>query len=326
MTPECRDAVSKISEILLGAGYNIAENTDFRSSCFDIVARKGLSLLLLKVHKNIDAFREDAGKELKILSRMLFASPIVIGNKTRKEAVQDCFVYERQGLPAINTETFERFITENIFPLVFAKRGGLYVKIDGETLRREREKREMSFGDLASSIGVSRRTIYEYERGSMASTLETALRLEEVLDIPIVVPVNVVSWLVEVEEEIPEQEAEDELEEEVRQTLCELGLKVVLARKAPFDALTADQKDQQKVVITGLGYAQEKRIEQRIISVEKVSQVAQKYAMFVIDKDKIKKISTEVPVIPKEELQAIEEPEELFKMIDARHGLKTLKN
>ncbi len=325
MTPERRDIVSKISEILLGAGYNVAESTDVRSCCFDIVARKGLSLLLLKVHENIDALKEDNGKELKILSRMLSASPIVIGDKTRKEIVQDCFVYERQGLPAINTDTFEWFITENIFPLVLARRGGLHVKIDGERLRSEREKREMSFGDLASSVGVSRRTIYEYERGSMDSTLETALRLEEVLDIPIAVPVNVISWLVE-EEEIPEQEAEDELQEEVRKTLCELGLKVVLARKAPFDALTADQKDQQKVVITGLGYAQEKRIEQRIISVEKVSQVAQKYAMFVIDKDKIKKISTEVPVIPKEELQAIEEPEDLFKMIDGRHGLRTIKN
>lgn len=324
MTPDRREAVSRISEILLRAGYDIAENSDFRSSCFDIVARKGESLLLLKVHENIDALKEETSKELKILSKMLSASPLIIGNRTRKEEVPEWFVYERQGLPAINAETFKRFITEQVFPLVFARRGGLYVKIDGERLRREREKREMSFGDLASSIGVSRRTIYEYERGKMDSTLETAMKLEEVLDVPIVVPINVASWMIE--EEIPEQEAEDELQEEVRQTLCELGLKVVLARKAPFDALTADESDQQRVVITGLGYAQEKRIEQRIISVERVSQVAQKYAMFIIDKDKIKKIPTEVPVILKEDLQAIEEPEELFRLIDGKFGFRTAKN
>lgn len=325
MTPERRDLISKIADILLGAGFSVAENRNLRSTCFDIVARKGLNLLLLKMHENIDALKEDTGKELKILSRMLSASPIVIGNRTRKEIVEESFVYERQGLPAINIETFEHFIAENIFPLILARRGGLYVKIDGEILKRERDKREMSFGDLANRVGVSRRTIYEYERGCMDSTLETALKLEGVLDTPIAVPINFTSWLVE-EEEIPEQEAEDELHEEVRRTLCALGLKVVLAKKAPFDALTADQTDQQKVVITGLGYVQDKRIEHRIISVEKVSQVAQKYAMFVTDKSKIKKISTEVPVIPKEELQSIEEPEELFKIIDGRHGLKTIKN
>jgi putative transcriptional regulator len=154
----------------------------------------------------------------------------------------------------------------------------------------------------------------------MDSTLETAMKLEEILDIPLAVPINIISWIVE-DQEIPEQEAEDELEEEICQTLRELGLKVVFARKAPFDALTADQKDQQKVVITGLGYAREKGIERRIISVEKVSQVAQKFAMFVVDKNKIKKISN-VPVIPKEELQAIEQPEELFQLIYEKYGLK----
>jgi putative transcriptional regulator len=321
LAPDRRDAVGRITDILLKANFSVAENSDFRSSCFDIVARKGLNLLLLKVHENVDAVSEENSKELKILSRMLLASPMIIGNKTRKEIVQSGLVYERQGLPAVSPETFERFINESVLPLVFARRGGLYVKIDGDVLRKQREKKEMSFGDLASSVGVSRRTIYEYERGSMDSTLETAMKLEEVLDLPIAVPINIISWMVE-EEEIPEQEAEDELQEEIRQTLRELGLKVVFARKAPFDALTADQNDQQKVVITGLGYAQEKGIEQRINSVEKVSQVAKKFAMFVIDKDKLKKISTEVPVIIKEELQAIEEPEELFKLIYEKYGLR----
>ncbi len=325
MTPERREIIQDIKNILLRAGYRVSVNTDLRPSCFDIVARRGESLLLLKVHENIDAFKEDAGRELKILSKMLSASPIIIGERTRKEPVQDWFLYERHGLPAINTESFERFIEKNIFPIVFAKRGGLYVKIDGESLKRAREKKEMSFGELANCVRVSRRTIYEYERGGMDSTLETAIRLEEVLNVPLAVPFNIVSWLIE-EEEIPDQEAEDELEEEVRQTLRELGLKVVFARKAPFDALTADQKDQKKVVITGLGYAQEKRIEQRITSIEKVSQVAQKYAMFVLDDCKIKNISTEIPVIPKEELQAIEEPEDLFKLIYERQGLKSIKN
>lgn len=320
MAPDRRDTVSRIKDILLKADFSVVENTDFRFSCFDIVARKGSTLLLLKVHENVDAISEETSKELKILSRMLLASPIIIGNRTRKEIVQGGLVYERQGLPAVNSETLERLIHENVPPLVFARRGGLYVKIDGDKLRKEREKKEMSFGDLASTVGVSRRTIYEYERGCMDSTLETAMKLEEVLDIPLAVPINIISWIVE-DQEIPEQEAEDELQEEIRRTLCELGLKVVFARKAPFDALTADQKDQQKVVITGLGYAREKGIERRIISVEKVSQVAQKFAMFVVDKNKIKKIS-KVPVIPKEELQAIEEPEELFRLIYEKYGLK----
>ncbi|MEM3594735.1 MAG: hypothetical protein QXS27_08380, partial [Candidatus Jordarchaeaceae archaeon] len=68
MTPERREIIQDIKNILLRAGYRVTVNTDLRPSCFDIVARRGESLLLLKVHENIDAFKEDAGRELKILS------------------------------------------------------------------------------------------------------------------------------------------------------------------------------------------------------------------------------------------------------------------
>lgn len=46
-------------------------------------------------------------------------------------------------------------------------------------------KRDMTQADLASRVGVTRQTIIAIEQGRFSPTLETALRFEQVFEIPV---------------------------------------------------------------------------------------------------------------------------------------------
>ncbi|MBS7287253.1 MAG: transcriptional regulator [Candidatus Freyarchaeota archaeon] len=310
-------SVEKVGKLLQRAGFQVANNLPSKS-CFDLVARRDNLLMLLKVLANVDALKDEQGRELRTLARLLSATPLVVGEKTRKSEMLDGVVYGRCGIPTINFSTFRRFILEDVWPVALARRGGLYIRVDGEALRRAREGKGLSLGNLAERIGVSRKAIYEYERNEMDATLETALKIEDELDADIIIPVDLSEWrsiydYEEREEEGEEQEWEDELEKEVFEALSDLGFKVILARRAPFDALTADQKE-ECLVVTGVGRASERTIEKRIIVLEKLSWVAQKLAMFVMDKNK-KITGTRVPIFSKEEIESMKEPEELLRRV-----------
>lgn len=310
-------SIEKVRKTLEMAGFQVVNNLPSKS-CFDLVARKGDFLMLLKVLVNVDGLKDDQGRELRMLARRLSATPIIVGERTRRSEMLDGVVYGRCGIPTVNFSTFKQFILENVQPMVFARHGGLYTKIDGEALRRARELRGLSLGNLAERIGVSRKTIYEYERNEMDATLETALRIEEELDADVIVPIDLREWhsIYEYEEEKEEeQEWEDELEKEVFEALSGLGFKVILARRAPFNALTADQSE-RCLVVTGVGKANERMIERRVMTLDKLAIVTQKLAMFVMDKSrKIK--GTKVPILSKEEIESMEEPEELLKKVQS---------
>ncbi len=309
-------SVEVVNRLLHKAGYEVANNFPSRS-CFDIVARKDEFLLLLKVLSNVDGFKDEQGRELRMLAKMLSATPLIIGERTRRSEMIDGVVYGRCGIPTINFLTFKRFVLENVQPIALARRGGLYIKIDGEALRRAREDQGLSLGNLAEKVGVSRKAIYEYERNEMDTTLETALRIEEELNAEIIVPVKLIEWHsiyeYEYEEEEEPQEFEDELEREIFEILSELGFRVILAKRAPFDALTAD-REEKCLVVTGVGRASEKTLERKIMVLERLSTVVKKLAMFVVDKNKNIKKST-VPILSKEEIESMEEPEELLRRV-----------
>lgn len=310
-------SIEKVGKLLQRAGFQVANNLPSKS-CFDLVARKDDRLMLLKVLSNVDGLKDEQGRELRVLARLLSATPLVVGEKTRRSEMLDGVVYGRCGVPTINFSTFKRFILEDVRPVALARRGGLYIRIDGEALRRAREEKGLSLGNLAERVGVSRKAIYEYERNEMDATLETALKIEDELDANVIIPVDLSEWYSiydyeKEEEEEEEQEWEDELEREVFEALSDLGFKVILARRAPFDALTADQRE-KCLVVTGVGRASERTIERRIMVLEKLSWVAQKLAMFVVDKNKEIK-GTRVPVFSKEEIESMEEPKELLRRV-----------
>ena len=152
-----------------------------RPRSFDLIASNRETTLVIKVVSHIDSVSEEIAKDLTLVSHHLRGSPVIIGESARDAELERGAVYLRYGIYAISVATLHDFIVEGIPPLIYASPGGLYVTIDGRALRELRERRNMSLGDLGHLLGVSRRTISKYESG-MGTTLDIALKIEEIFD------------------------------------------------------------------------------------------------------------------------------------------------
>jgi putative transcriptional regulator len=319
MLRERSEAVLRVVGLLKEAGFRISDAFSPRSSCFDVVARKGELILLIKVIANIDSFREEHAFQLKLLSCLLSASPMLIGERTRKDIVEDDVLYQRFSVPAVSYNTLREALLHGVFPTIYAKRGGFYVQLNGNKIKREREKESLSLGSLAEHLGVSRRAIYEYERKGMDSTLDTAVKLEELFGTHVATPFNIFSCKVEdraIESMNSLKQLENELEESVSRVLSDLGLKIVWARGTPFDAITYTEA-MSDIVVTGIGYASERRVQTRIEAVGNFSSIVRSLAMFVLDHPRSLAMKG-VPVVSQDELESMENASQLLETISTR--------
>ncbi|MBD3190154.1 MAG: helix-turn-helix domain-containing protein, partial [Candidatus Heimdallarchaeota archaeon] len=181
----------KVTTIFQQSNYNLSTPLLGEGGCFDLVARKKQVLLLVKLLENIDSLREEYAFELRKLALMLTGFPLIIGQRIRSDSdIEDGVVYSRYEIPVISLETLRALLLQHLPPLVYASRGGLKVKFDGERLRQKRLERNLSLKDFAKKVGVSKRAIYEYERGTIDVSLETALKIEEFLDTPLTMAIN----------------------------------------------------------------------------------------------------------------------------------------
>ena len=185
-----RDHVLReINELL--ANHSFETSHIYDRSCFDMVARKRLLLLLLKVLINIDGFTGQQAEEIKKLSSTFLASPLVIGVKSKHEYLEEDVVYERHGIPVIAPETLRNIIVEEVYPEVFADRGGYFVEVDGDAIKEARERGNLSLKELANQAHVSRETIYKYEHGMVRACPETVITLESILNMKITLSVDI---------------------------------------------------------------------------------------------------------------------------------------
>ena len=86
-----RDHVLReINELLSNHSFETSHIYD--RSCFDMVARKRLLLLLLKVLINIDGFTGQQAEEIKKVASSILASPLVVGVKSKQEYLEEDFL------------------------------------------------------------------------------------------------------------------------------------------------------------------------------------------------------------------------------------------
>jgi putative transcriptional regulator len=178
-----------IRKMLTDCGFAVSDPISLKSIAFDLVARRDDELLVLKVLQNIDAFNKDDAGQMRTLADALDAKAAVIGLRSSSNKLDEGIVYSRFGLPIMSMGTLEEFLKEGVPPFVFAAPGGLYVKIDSDLLKQIRTQRNISLGTLAEIAGVSRKAIQMYEEG-MGAVIEVAMKIEEFLNEPLVMPLN----------------------------------------------------------------------------------------------------------------------------------------
>ena len=301
----------EIREILARGGFEIGEPL-FKSISFDLIARGRDRLLILKALINIDALRSEIARELKILAKELEASPIVIGKRSAMGEILDGVIYSRHGIPILSLDTFKDFIIEGEYPMVYASPGGFYVNINGELLRKIRIDRGISLGQLAKVAGVSRKTIQLYEEG-MNATVNSALRLEDYLNVPLIETIDILDFNRYEEERYPYTPRNYE---DIYQKLIEIGYDVFFTFKCPFEALSKDNRD---IFLTGIG-RDTKKIRYKALNLKILTHILEKEAFIIVEKSKYEEIEG-VPIIEKEELMEINRKEEIRKMVRERSAI-----
>lgn len=289
--------------------------------CFDIAARREFHLLMIKIFSNIDKIPIDIVDNLKLISYYLKGVPLIIGEKTRSEndekgKLRENVVYERRGIPALNLNTFKTLIKNNKL-FTISRKGGFFVKVDGEKLHQLRTQHGLSFQEVASQIGVSRKAVYLFERMEMIKE-ENLLQLEKVFEESFKISLDIFNW------EIPKAEVhptsgETEYQAEVKENLEDLGFNTYWAKKAPFDGITSEteektQKPEESCLITGLGSSIRQNVTDKIRIISEISKLAHRLSMFIIEGGKIPSFDN-VLVLQKENLDKMRSDEELFKAL-----------
>ncbi|QLH74865.1 MAG: transcriptional regulator [Methanomassiliicoccales archaeon] len=308
------DLINGVREALIRSGFTVSKPLNMRSISFDIVARRDKSLLLIKILSNVDAFSKETADELKILSEALAASPLLIGERSGSGEIEEGIVYSRFSVPIISLKTLSDLLCENVPPFIFAAPGGLYVKLDSELLHKIREDKNISLGTLAEVAGVSRRTIQMYEAG-MGAMIDAAIRLEEFLDAPILIPVDPLSFRPE-RTERPKVDIEslDPFTREIFRVLMNMGYSIRPTQRAPFEALTVDD---EVLILTGLGKDESKVVEKARV-VHDISKVTGKESVIFIERVRSKQSIGGTALIGKDELRKIDEGVKLRRLVIER--------
>lgn len=322
--PMHRDQVLlEITELLSNYGFETSNIYD--RSCFDMIARRELILLLLKVLINVDGFSSQQAQEIKRLARTFLASPLIVGFKSKTEPLEEDVVYERHGIPVVTPETLRNMVVDEVYPEVLADRGGYYVNIDGEILKDIRERENLSLKDLADVAHVSRETIYKYEHGMVRAYPETAMLLESILNIKITLDIDLFKTR-EPEADLTKSEPASETEKPDQEIpkepkeLIKLGFGVLPTYRTPFDAISqTNQKAKENILLTNLEKNRNNQILKKMaLNVKDLSDITRKEAVFIMESERIVECIEGIPAVNTNEIGEMENCREFIRLLKER--------
>jgi len=311
------ELLKKTRETLSDAGFYVSDLYSMRPIGFDLVARRDNSLLIIKVLTNVDAFSDDVAKELRVLSVLLKACPLLIGERSGLGHLENDVVYDRFGVQTITLGTLGNNLLEGIPLNVYAAPGGLYVGLDSEKLSKLRKEQKVSLGSFARSVKVSRRTVQMYEEG-MNARVEVASRIEEFLGSNITCPIDIFKPLSSDKKEVAtirrESESVRDFQKEIFSLLKHVGYTITPMERCPFEAVS---QDKEKILLTCV-HKYDKKLLKKAQVVSSISKITEKHAFLIIDKEVSRTNIEGTPLIVKKELKKIRDPEEILELIIER--------
>jgi putative transcriptional regulator len=293
-----------VSGLLKQAGFAISARCYLRPRSFDLAARKEDLFILIKILSNIDGLNERTAVEVRRLAKHLLGRTILVGEKSRDQYLERGAVYFRYGIPTVSVPTLADCLLDGVLPLVYAAHGGLYVRIDGSLLRQLRLDRGISLGSLASSLGVSRRTISKYEMENMDTSIDVAVKLEEIFEDELILPVDL--FRSGNLEERPEQ-----ITDNILQLLSQMGFEVFPTAQAPFNAVT---RDEDLVVLTGISKFSQNMLKKAQL-MSSLSTVARTHSAVIVEGESRVECIGDTAIIEKRELNTISRTSEFEDLV-----------
>ncbi|MBN1166260.1 MAG: transcriptional regulator [Methanospirillaceae archaeon] len=303
--------LNSVISVMLLAGFQVSEQFFMRPRSFDIVASNKEETIIMKVVSHIDSVSEEIAYDLDQIAHYINGSPLIIGERARDALLERGAVYLRYGIYAINVATLHDYFVEDSPPLIYASPGGLYVNISGERFHELREKHNLSLGDMAHMLGVSRRTISKYESG-MGTTIEIAIKIEETFDHGIIESIELLDYDSQFEGRADVRSSETD--PTFSAALSDLGIELHAMHRAPFQAMILYD---DHTILTGYGKAQ--KIIRRAEIIGNISEVTGMHAMCVATDDNRQRRVGKTLVVGEETLLHLEEAEDLIDMVTPKN-------
>ena len=305
--------VRHIFDLLTREGFRVSDPMPGGAAGFDVIAKRERLRLIIKVLQNIDTLRNSSAMELIRISKLTYASPLVVGEKAGGGPLEHGVVYFRHRVPILSPDTFQDYI-EGEMPFISSGPGGFYASIDGRRLHQRREELGYSIGYLSNKIGTSRRSISLYESGS-AVTIDVYLKLEEVLGEDLCRSIDLADISRNLEMPPEESPMENDFLLEILNLMMMHGLDFHPVRKFPFDAVMKETIEE--FFLIGLLES----LDQNLVKINAMRNISQ---IFENDSFVISKLRTSrehlggCPVINLSELREIQEKEKLQNLIEKR--------
>jgi putative transcriptional regulator len=307
------DLQKDIRTILDRTGFHTSEFKGPGSLSFNIVSRREDLILLIKIISRRDELSRPMANDILSLARVLKASPILVHPSSGSSPYQDGVLYIRFGIPLMTFNTLFDHIIEEVPPMVYNGPGGFFVSLDGPLLRKLREDRRYSLGNLAETLGVSRKSIQLYEAG-MGADIEVALRMESFLKVPLILPLDPFSHSEELQAIREGFDDMDSIKREVITHLGSLGMEVVATLRCPFDALARDVKE---LLLTSIG-PPSSRLISRAENLSRVRSVTGGDSVLVVPGSVTSKNIKGTPVLRLSEVTKAKNVENLIALIRER--------
>jgi len=235
--------VRKAINALENAGFHVSDCSQVRS-CFDLLARRGDDLLLIKVLGNIEGVTYRLAAELRSAANSLSGTPLIIGDHMKTASLAPGIIYTRYEVHVVNMESFSEMLGQKI-PLVYSIRGNYCVRINCDLLSQIRKKENLTQEELAEKLGVSKQSIHRYESSGRIS-LEIAERLVDLLKEDLMLPGRVVT-----QDQSPIDDETSsfltDLKKSAFQEFQNMGFSASFTN-APFDIIAAETEGSERIL------------------------------------------------------------------------------
>lgn len=307
-----------VESIFKRAGFNISALCCSRPSCFDYALSNGTKTLFVKSYVNICGISQSEAHELKKISEQFSATPLFVGEKVREKRMEDDTVYSRYDVYTVNPKTLEDIILKELHPLVEAVPGGYYVRLDGENIRKRRQEMGLSIGKLADMVGISRRTLYGYEKGLAKTSVSTAYQLEWILGTPIVKPINIFEkknvekkgFLASARNVI----TKNPMLKALIRKFSQCNVKILHVEKAPFDFIVK-HPERNLILLGGIALGHEKALRKRMKEIISVSQVVEAQPVLITNNRSFIEENGDIPLLHEREILKAKDLEEVIAKI-----------
>jgi putative transcriptional regulator len=312
MAYEKGESIKVAEATLKNAGFTVSQICCSRPSCFDFAARKNHDLIFIKVHPDIDSLSPHDSEELGAITESVSGAPLLISKKARDKPLEDDTVYSRYDTYAVTQRTFENIMLHKVAPLIQAGPGGYYVEIDCETVKQRRQELGLSVGELAKLVGISRRTLYGYERGMGKASVAAAYNMIYTLGVPVARPVNVLEKTGKRHKCYILATAKRVI---VRNKLINRLFRkfgnhnMTTVKKAPFDFIAAFPEEKARI-IGGVVVGDELELDRRIDEILSISRLIEAYPILITDGPK--PTDKDILCLRTEEIARIKQPADLL--------------